>query len=153
MANPFPFVSGAVLTAAELNGIGEFTTYTPTFTNLTVGNGTLTAYYARIQDFVSVFVDVTFGSTSSVSGDVSFTLPFNRDTTSAEGLGTVLMRDIGTGNYVGQVLPLASAGSVTVKYAVVGGAGPVTLGNLNATTPFTWANTDVFAVSFTYRKD
>jgi len=29
MANPFPFTAGQVLTAAQMNGIGETTSFTP----------------------------------------------------------------------------------------------------------------------------
>lgn len=60
-------------TSGEIGG--AWTTYTPTFTNLTVGNGTLTASYKQIGKLVYVRLSLLFGSTSAVSGDVEFTLP------------------------------------------------------------------------------
>ena len=53
MANPFPFTAGQVLTAAQMNGIGEATiAYTPTISNGTLGNGTMSAYYSRVNKLV-----------------------------------------------------------------------------------------------------
>ena len=45
MANPFDFSAGAVLTAAQLNQIGDYESWTPTLTNITLGNGTVNAHY------------------------------------------------------------------------------------------------------------
>jgi hypothetical protein len=77
MANPFPFVAGSVLTAAELNGIGEARLFRlhQHFTNYTRGNGTSIAYYMQVNKLVYVYVKETLGSTSSVTGVISMTLP------------------------------------------------------------------------------
>ena len=43
--------------------IGEATSFTPTWsTGVTVGNGTITAYYVTINEYVHVSVDFTLGS-------------------------------------------------------------------------------------------
>ena len=52
MANPFDFSAGAVLTAAQLNQIGDFESWTPTWTNLTVGSATVQAQYAQVNELV-----------------------------------------------------------------------------------------------------
>ena len=63
---------------------GGFTmaSFTPTFTNLTVGNGTVVAYSGYSGDLAIVQIQVTFGSTSSTSGNVTFNgLPYTAKTT------------------------------------------------------------------------
>ena len=37
MTNPFPFTSGNILNASELNAIGDWTAFTPTWGNVTLG--------------------------------------------------------------------------------------------------------------------
>jgi hypothetical protein len=149
MANPFPFVAGDVLTAAELNGIGEKTAYTPTFTNLTLGNGTLTADFYRVQNVVTVAVNVVFGSTTSISGDVSVTLPIARAAAGGLQLATVFLGDTGFANYVGVIIFTATLGSVTVRNMVPDVTRTQSL-PLSATAPFTWATTDVLRFTAQY---
>jgi hypothetical protein len=52
-----------------------YTTWTPTYTNFTLGNGTLVARYGTSGKFVQFTFAVQLGSTSSVSGQIRFTLP------------------------------------------------------------------------------
>ena len=47
--------------------IGTYTAYTPTWNNLTVGNGTVSSAYARVNNFVHYFGAFTFGSTTSIT--------------------------------------------------------------------------------------
>ena len=60
MANPFRFDSGDVLTAANLNAIGDWTAWTPTWTNLTIGNGTVTAVYAEVNEIVFYQIEILY---------------------------------------------------------------------------------------------
>ena len=151
MANPFPFVAGSVLTAAELNGIGEKTNYTPTFTNLTVGNGTLTAFHTRVQNIVNVFVQVVFGSTTSISGDVNVTMPFARTDFRDFSLGNVTLYDLGTLIAVGGVIPVSTDKNIVlVRQGLV--SGPTMLiSPISATSPFTWATGDILSLSYCYQ--
>jgi hypothetical protein len=101
MANPFPFVAGNVLTAAQLNGIGEWTSYTPTMTaattNPTMGNSTLVGRYARIQNLIICNFSVTIGSTFVAGvGGYSFAIPVTATAASAytrANLGTFAFFD------------------------------------------------------------
>ncbi len=54
---------------------GAWQSWTPTWTNVTVGNGTVTAKYKQVGK--TVFYSLTFllGNTSSVAGSMVFTLP------------------------------------------------------------------------------
>lgn len=51
--------------------------WTPTWTNLTVGNGTQTSYYTRSGGFCNMFLRLVWGSTTSIGGAVSFAPPIN----------------------------------------------------------------------------
>jgi hypothetical protein len=77
MANPFPFVAGEVLTAADMNGIGEWTSYTPVLTasvtNPTLGTGSAqTGSYARIQNLIIYRFFIRFGSSGISAGSGSY---------------------------------------------------------------------------------
>jgi|DEB0MinimDraft_10_1074344.scaffolds.fasta_scaffold39374_2 hypothetical protein len=75
MASPFPFTSGQVLTAAQLNSISEATAFTPSWTNFTPGNATESWYYIRVNDFIFVYGQTVLGSTSSMSADPQIACP------------------------------------------------------------------------------
>jgi hypothetical protein len=90
MANPFPFVAGEVLTAADMNGIGEWTSYTPvltaTTTNPTLGTGSsATGAYARVQNLIVYNFQILFGSSgvNAGSGNYKVSLPVTSNATSA----------------------------------------------------------------------
>lgn len=71
MANPFPFASGDVLTAANLNSIGEYSDYTPTFTNISFAS--YTARYALVNGLLHVWFAGDLDST--VSGTIQISAP------------------------------------------------------------------------------
>ena len=78
MANPYPFVAGNVLTAAQMNGIGERTSYTPTVTSVTgsiTTVGALACSYMRVQNLIVVEFDITITTIGTAGGAILFTLP------------------------------------------------------------------------------
>ena len=76
MTNPFDFSTGAVLTAAQLNQIGDYDTWSPTLTNITIGNGSVNAKYAEVNEFVHFEIELLAGSTTSFSStSMAFSLP------------------------------------------------------------------------------
>lgn len=148
MANPFPFVAGNVLTAAEMNGIGETTAYTPTFTNITVGNGTVSFKYVRIQKLVFVKGTLIFGSTTSITGSPSMTLPVTA-VTYPGGTPTGQIRVVKPGfAYFGFTQPTSTTELAIRMYAVSGTL--IQVGAINATSPFTWATSDEMNIQFVY---
>jgi len=149
MANPFPFTAGQVLTAAQLNGIGEYTAYTPTFTNLTTGNGTSTFAYTRVQNFVHVIGRFVFGSTSSISGTPIITLPVNRNTTDVEVIGTGALGDSGLATFM--LFPVSNANNTVILFAAAQPAATVREAGLSAVNPFTWGTNDFIQINLYYR--
>jgi hypothetical protein len=118
--------------------------WTPTFTNLTQGTGaTTSAFYARIGKTVVAQVYVTMGTTPTVGGQFSISLPVDHANSNRSGsIGTCVMRDAGAGvSYLGSVFATGSAPSVA-RMQTIGTAGATaTLSSQTATNPFTWATT------------
>jgi hypothetical protein len=98
MATLGTFTAGQVLTAAELNAIGTWTTYTPTFTNMPPLETALWRLLTRRStNWCTSMARFTLGSTSSVGNNPIFTLPVARhDTTANELIGTGVLGDAGT---------------------------------------------------------
>jgi hypothetical protein len=145
------FVAGQVLTAAELNAVGDFTTYTPTFTGLTVGDGTLFAAYAPVNELVFLQIQVEFGSTTAITAGVTCTYPVTADDTYRDGIsGSVMFRDNDTTDvFHGVVAP--SSGTIFNIRALDASGTYVKHTNISGTIPFTWATSDRLVVSHWFR--
>lgn len=91
------FAVGDVLTASDLNEIGVWTTYTPTLGNVTLGNGTRTAKYYKMNKIGFVSLNFTLGSTSDITGDFSCPLPSGWSA-AVTGAGIALVQANGTVN-------------------------------------------------------
>jgi hypothetical protein len=149
MANPFPFTAGQVLTAAQMNGIGESLSFTPTYTNFSLGNGSVLARYVRVQKLVYVFVLINCGSTSAFTGtQMSVTKPIT--SAGEEGVqGTVSFFDASTGSLI--FGPIRYASTTTVVNDLYNAASTyLTIGFTNASTPFTLAAGDVIGMNYVY---
>jgi len=134
-----------------------WTTYTPTWNNLTVGNGTLTAVTATDGDLVYCSVRLTFGSTTSITAAAPhFTLPVTAHS-SMNGLffNGGLTLDNGAYN-------IASFGQIDIAthfYPLTANTDQSSTGQpfivtniLTSTTPWTWTTNDVISHLFSYRK-
>lgn len=91
MPGPGTWVAGDILTAADLNAIGTWTTYTPVLDQ----NGTRTvtvnyAAYCKINDLCIVTVDLEITQAGSAGNTITVSLPVNMS-------GTVNTTSIGTG--------------------------------------------------------
>lgn len=152
-----------VLTAAAISnnywsreaapeGFPSTFSYTPTWTNLTVGNGTQTAYY-RISETgeVSCMVHLVWGSTTSISGAVSFTPPVPvkysaQDYVPIGGMGLV---DTGTALYMGEAVYRYSTGNIEIR--VINAAGTYAVWSaISSTVPHTWESTDIISTLLVY---
>ena len=125
-----------------------WTAYTPTLTNITLGNGTLTASYMQVGKTVHFKISLTLGSTSAMGTAPTFTLPVTAVAASGLIYGLCLLADYGTADYVGFSL---QDSTTTVKVYVTNVAGTYpTLTTITATVPYTWAVSDVMVISGTY---
>ena len=110
MANPFPFVAGDVLTAAELNAIGEaWISYTPTLTaGVTVTNTVQYAKYTQVNKIVFVSVALACTSAGTAGSPIYITLPI----TAATGGGS-FGNPIGAGGFYDASTTVQYNGTVT----------------------------------------
>ena len=150
MANPFPFSSGSVLTASELNSIGEWTSYTPTWQGFTPGNSTLSFSYAQVNDVVHVRFNVLLGSTGSFTGSTLFTFPVaSTGYTSYHSMGVIACYDTGGSVYLGHAAYWPTD-RCYIRVGVASGSY-LTSSAINATVRFTWTTGDLFFGQFSYR--
>ena len=143
-------MSSKLIPNLDATNFANWTTYTPTFTNLTVGNGTVVARYAQIGKIVKAYIGFNMGSTSSMGTAPYFTLPV---TAVAPGsntpLGLLYLEDSGVAGYNGNV----GYRTTTTAQPFAIAANGTYLGyssNLTATLPFTWATNDFFNGYFSY---
>ena len=120
-------------------------TFTPIFTNLTVGDGTLSASYTATNRGMTLnHLLFTFGSTSSISGSVSFTMPFVAITAAAIPKNPVVaFKDAGVGFFLGGLS--IGASNQLVTYSASGTYASLVA--LSSTVPMTWTTTDEIEVS------
>ena len=129
-------------------GNGNVQTYTPTFTNFTLGNGTLNSSYIQIGKLVLVSLDITFGSTSSItSSGINITLPVAHDTNFGTPVSTVWYIDQGSALYPQS--GIFSSGEFRL-YVNRANTTYVQQGDINSTTPFTWTTNDKIMISLSY---
>ena len=150
MANPFPFVASTVLEAAQLNGIGETVSFTPTWSNVTVGNGTLNyATYVRVQNLVFVQVQFTLGSTSAVTGNAFIEAPVAPANGVQGPCGVSIFGDTSaSATYTGVVsMNIGFLQAIPINVAGTYGSYQIT----SATVPFTWTTGDVIQFEASYR--
>ena len=149
MATLGTFSAGQVLTAAELNAIGTWTAFTPTWTNLTTGNGISNMFYCVINDVMHITGTFQLGSTSSVATAPYFTTPGGY-TLASDTLGQTKMWDITVGVYTGTLETYSPGNLLQPQYISTVGTY-ATVAPLSTTAPFTWATGDVMYFSITVK--
>ncbi len=144
------FLRANSATATGLEWAGAYTTFTPTWTNLTVGNGTNNGRYLRIGNFAHVKVNLVFGSTTSVSGTIinSFPLPANTTNMNTQVFGNVHFLDSAIQNYLGTCYYESSTGFYVVATNTSGTYAFASFAN--ATTPFTFGTNDEIVINYVY---
>lgn len=166
---PISFSAFQTLTAAQMNVLAAndaffkadydarelaWASWTPTWTNLTVGSGTVTAKYKQIGKTIHFYVRFVYGSGSSVSNDPRFTLPvtvsstFYADTSAGSRLWPAHIEDNGTQTYFG-VTSLYSTSSMRLLVLNVASTY-LQNSQVTSTVPMTWTSGDSFTVTGTY---
>jgi hypothetical protein len=133
-----------------------WTSFTPTWYGLTVGNGTQNSSYLQIGDIVFCNIYFKLGSTSSVTAELGFLLPVGASGTAFEnGFGspfTGWANDNGTGNWpLWGAIYQDGASSKTYIYAIRANTTYGQIDSTSSTIPFTWANTDSIIFQFSYK--
>jgi hypothetical protein len=131
--------------------VGAWTSYTPTFTGFTLGNGTINvAKFCQIGKTVHLKLQVTLGSTSSVTSGITPSLPVNAtidNTTSASTCALIAGGVAATG-----MVALQSSTSARL-FPLLASGTYVTNTNTSATIPGTWTTGNIFGFSMTYEAE
>jgi hypothetical protein len=129
--------------------IGTWKSYTPTFSNFTLGNGTITvAKFTQIGKTVHLQVKVTLGSTSSVGTQPTISLPVTGKTNYQDSASGVCTLTAGAVNGIGYVYNISST---SCRMFATGAAGAYSIiAGVTATVPGTWTTGNSFGLSITY---
>lgn len=124
--------------------------WTPTWTNLSLGNGTVTARYIQTGKTVIARLYLEFGTTSDVTGNPLFTLPVtaHAEYIAFDVLGTATFHDSGSNVYVGHV---AIDTTTTGQIWAINAAGTYASREVwTTTTPFDTTAGDDWHIQITY---
>lgn len=125
-ANTDPLANMAAAIQSLANAIdtavgGAWTAYTPTITNLTLGNGTRVARYLKKGKTLKLRIDLIGGSTSSASGAINIGLPAGMSAHASGAQALMLRHYNGSGLVIGGavvnatgtvILPTTTAGQI-----------------------------------------
>ena len=118
-------------------------TYAATVSNFTVGNGSVVGRRSVAGGKVSIDILITLGSTSAVTGDMSVSVPFTRDTSihpNGNAVGRGVMRDASASLSVG-CDGVCITNNIAMRANTVTGSN-VSIVATTSTVPFTWATSD-----------
>jgi hypothetical protein len=159
---PTDVTVGSVLTASRYNADvvenmtaigGAWTSYTPTWTNLTVGNATQNSAYVEAGKLYFVRIGLTFGSTTSISGIPEFTLPGGVSVSSEYyanyQFGYGGFRETGLGTTFTSPILRAAATASRLRFGTLNASGSYVFNDIvSATVPFTWDAGDLIMGTF-----
>lgn len=134
-------------------GASAWPSWTPSWTNLTIGNAVVTAKYIQIGKLVICRLDVVFGTTTSISGDVKFSMPVTRATYGGTAglvqLGVLSIYDVSPGTVVQGCVVNITTTEALIRVMTAGGTY-VNLAACSSTVPFTWTTSDEIHAEFFY---
>jgi hypothetical protein len=139
--------------AATPAGFPSSFAFSPTWTNVTVGNGTQSAEYSVIGNTVKYKVSLIWAAaaaTSAISGAVQITVPISvlSDYVAYDPLGAATIVDNGVSVYQGSCF---YGGSNIVEMRCLNAAGTYVVSQATSgTVPFTFGVNDRFMMEFSY---
>lgn len=146
--------AGAIQPQALVSGTGTgwaFQSFTPTFTNLTVGNGTLACNYTQVGKLVVARISFKLGTTSSMGTTPTFTLPVTSVSgyTAGHWLGGLRIVS-GAAGYTGYVQWATTTTALLLALNASSTYVSDTSANFTASIPGTWATGDHFDGTIMY---
>ena len=129
----------------------EWQSWTPTWTSITKGNATVTAYYTRVGNTVFGRVNFVVGSSTVMTGAPIFTFPVtaHADFTSVQHvIGAGLLVDVGASIYSCTIRNQNTTSASIILMGAV--ATYVDNQGISSTVPFTWVTGDYFGLTFMY---
>ena len=130
--------------------VGQLTSYTPTWSNLTVGNATQDWAYQIVGDIVTVTGSITFGSTTAMGTNPYMTLPITAYSGAVQLRGFAALGDSGTATYIASPISVDTVG--VYYFCTLTNGTFASEGVTTATVPFTWTTNDFIRATLIYRK-
>lgn len=140
-------VNADITTLASLAGRDVWRSYSPTLTNITIGNGTQTHFWRDLGDSIMVSNVIVFGSTTAFTGWPLISPPVSVASDVAP-FGQFAGADVAPGNNYGGQITRNSA--TQIGGYTLGTAGLFTF--VSATHPFTWATGDTYRQTYIAKK-
>lgn len=134
------------------NVVSGFSTFTPSWVNLTVGDGSQSWYYQISGGIVTVQGGFTMGTTSSMGSNPHFAPPIPGIFVNGQLLGASLYSDLSAGptRFHGPLhYDSGIAAPLPRRFGVSGALISDTA--ITAASPFSWASGDVLSLSYQYR--
>lgn len=132
----------AVIPAKLQTGTGagwSYQSYSPTLTNLTMGNGTMVSKYIQTGKTVEFYVLITFGTTTAITGTVTGTLPVTASASYSNRTPIGQANYSQAGNFNGAVWIASSTTFQPIVY--VNDSVHIVSADVTASSPVSWNNT------------
>jgi len=130
---------------------GAWASWTPTWTNLTVGNGTVNAKYTQIGKTVHFRMSLVFGSTTSLTNSIAISLPVSVSTDyyhdTKTKIGFAHFEDAGVANYIGVIGVVGDDPTLLSVYYI---NASFSTSGISSIAPFTWSTGDQMIIQGTY---
>jgi len=138
----------ALVAVADL----AWTTWSPSYTNITVGNGTVVARYVQIGKTVIARFEFILGSTSTVGSNPTVSTPVTGSSSgysaSNNSLGDFVILDSGNTRFFGTV---TFGTTTTFGFLIHNTSGTYAFQDfISSTVPMTWTTGDVFGFQAIY---
>jgi hypothetical protein len=145
-------VTNAKLSTTAGDTGGAWLAWTPTWANLTVGNGTVSAAYNKIGKTINLRLSIVFGSTTTMGASrPTFTLPVTANGAYSSAIiptGSAIIND--TSATIAYIASVAINGSTTVATIARPSADPAQWFTVTSTSPMAWATGDSINLTMTY---
>jgi hypothetical protein len=131
---------------------GSGIAFTPTWTNLTVGNGVYNRSHYTITGKTAILaIDFSFGSTTAVTGNLVLELPAELTFAASTKTGVVegSFLDSNTNARYLAMNRQATTNEIVIRSTVVSGTRIVEA-SISSTTPFTWTTDDRILIGATF---
>ena len=132
--------------------LGVWQTWSPSYANLTVGNGSVTARYVQIGKLVACHFTIIFGTTSvmGTAPTVSTPVTASSDITVVNNwFGGAVILDAGTANFHGKVRLQTTTTFAPV--VLIASGNFMVDSDLTSSNPMTWTNTDSLGFSAVFQ--
>jgi len=126
-----------------------YAAYTPTYTNITLGNGTNNFRYAQVGSLVHAYGQLTFGSTTVMGSNPKISLPVTAKLGNNLYTNNISYVDTSTTDQFVGAGYLDTTTTVLFKLPQVTGSF-LFHANVGASQPFTFATTDIINFNFVY---